>query len=133
MQAQRIADIVDYWWKKAGYKGNFIVTGDFNDYVDAETSLTPLLQHAGLVNVAERLESDEQWTHYWAGGNKYSQLDYLLLSKSLAERNKGKPGIERRGLPWRATKYDGARFDGVGEDQPKASDHCPLYMDLELE
>jgi hypothetical protein len=38
----------------------------------------------------------------------------------------------REGLPWRASKYTGSRLDDVGEDNPKASDHAPVYMDLEL-
>ena len=36
----------------------------------------------------------------------------------------------RKGLPFRATKYTGPRFPDVGEDNPKASDHCPLAMEL---
>jgi hypothetical protein len=36
------------------------------------------------------------------------------------------------GLPWRAERYDGEGFEEVGENHPKASGHCPLYVRLEL-
>ena len=131
-QAKRVAAIIDSRWKDKNYGGNFIILGDLNDYPDAGTSLSSLLNHRALVNVVTRLPADERWTHYWAGGNKYSQLDYLLLSRALAHSNQGKPGIMRRGLPYRAEEYTGTRFDTVGHDDPKASDHAPLYMDVDL-
>ncbi len=131
-QVKRVADIIDDQWKKKKYEGNFIVLGDFNDYMGAGTALTALVNHSHLVNVAERRPQDDQWTHYYAGGGDYRQLDYLLLPKALAEKNSNAPDIERRGLPWRASRVTVDRFDGVGEDTPKASDHCPLYMKLDL-
>jgi hypothetical protein len=42
------------------------------------------------------------------------------------------PGILRQGMPFRAEQYTGDRFPGVGENHPKASDHAPLHMDIEL-
>jgi predicted extracellular nuclease len=131
-QAQAVADIVNARWAGPGFAGNFVVLGDMNDYEDAETSLTPLLTHPHLVNVVRRLPAADQWTHYWAGGNQYRQLDYLLLSQALANHNPGAPGIMRKGLPHRATQYTGPRFPEVGEDDPKASDHAPVYMDINL-
>lgn len=131
-QAERVAAIVDARWKKGGYKGNFVVLGDLNDYPEGKTALAALLDHKGLVNVLARLPAAQQWTHYYAGGNAYRQLDYLLLSAGLAKANKGKPEVMRRGLPWRARQVTEARLDGVGENDPKASDHAPLYMDLTL-
>jgi endonuclease/exonuclease/phosphatase family metal-dependent hydrolase len=133
-QVKRVAEIVDEQWRAQNYEGNFVVLGDFNDYAGVGTSLTALLDgHQGLVDVvAKRLPADEQWTHYYAGGGKYSQLDYLLVSKTLADANNSAPVIMRKGLPWRAEKYDGERYGTVGHDNPKASDHCPLAIDLEL-
>lgn len=131
-QAERVAAIVDARWKKSGYKGNFVVLGDLNDYPEGKTALAALLDHKGLANVLTRLPAAEQWTHYYAGGNSYSQLDYLLLSKGLAQANAGTPAVMRRGLPWRAQKATDARLDGVGDNEPKASDHAALYMDIAL-
>ena len=131
-QAERVAAIIDARWKKSAYKGNFIVLGDLNDYPDGKTGLAALLGHKGLDNVLTRLPETERWTHYYAGGNAYRQLDYLLLSAGLAKANPGKPAVMRRGLPWRAKKVTDERLDGVGENDPKASDHAPLHMDITL-
>lgn len=132
-QVEKVADIIDERWKKSKYEGNFVVLGDFNDYLDKNTSLSALTSHKGLVHVSERIKEKDRWTHFWAGGNEYRQLDYLLLSKSLAASNTNSPEIMRKGLPFRAEKYEGERLDFVGHDNPKASDHCPIYMDLKLD
>ncbi len=36
------------------------------------------------------------------------------------------------GLPYRAARYEGMRYPRIGWDRPKASDHCPLAVTLEL-
>lgn len=132
VQVNKVIEYLERVWKKKKYKGNFIVLGDFNDYLDENSAITTLAHHEGLVNVLERLPKEEQWTHYYSKGD-YTQLDYLLLSKSLAKINKDvQPGVMREGLPLRATKYIGKRFTGIGQDNPKASDHCGLYIDIEL-
>lgn len=131
-QAERVAEIIDARWKKASYKGNFVVLGDLNDYPEGKTGLAALLDHKGLTNVLTRLPEAERWTHYYAGGNAYRQLDYLLLSAGLAKANPGKPAVMRLGLPWRAQRVTAERIPGVGENDPKASDHAPLYMDITL-
>jgi predicted extracellular nuclease len=114
----------------------FIVLGDFNDYLgtDAEgpPGISELAEWEQVVNVVERLPEVERWTHYFKGGDEYRQLDYLLLSKSLAEANPGAPEIMRKGQPLRATRYTGERFTGIGLDRPKASDHCPVVMELDV-
>lgn len=131
-QAEFVARLVDERWKSSKYAGNFIVLGDLNDYPGEGTSLNALLKHKGLVNILDRLPAGERWTHYYARGDEYHQLDYLLLSKGLAARNPGQPGVMRRGLPWRAEKVTEERLPDVGQNEPKASDHAPLFMDLEL-
>lgn len=132
-QAQRVAEIISERWHKTGYEGNYIVLGDLNDYPSHDTSLHALLAHDGLVNVLDRLPKDEQWTHFYAGGNEYRQLDYLLLSSSLASHNPSSPEVMKMGLPYRAERYTGQRFSNVGESNPKASDHAPLFMNIKLD
>lgn len=114
---------------------SFIVLGDFNDYIevgDEDTSALPeLVQWNQVDNAVERLPQDDRWTHYYSKGDEYRQLDYLLVSNSLKPRVTSVE-IERRGMPKRATKYTGPRFQGVGHDNPKASDHCPLLVELDL-
>ena len=131
-QVERVAEIVTSRWEGARFEGNFVVLGDFNDYIDGETSLTALIDHPGLVNVVGRLPEDQRWTHFYSRGNEYRQLDYILLSQSLADANAEAPTILRKGLPFRAERYSGERYDFIGEHNPKASDHAPLYIDIEI-
>ncbi|WP_321421758.1 endonuclease/exonuclease/phosphatase family protein [uncultured Methanobacterium sp.] len=132
-QAKKVVEIVDSEWKDKNYQGNFAVLGDLNDFPDKETSLESLLNHPGLVNVVGRLPADEQWTHFYAKAKEYTQLDYIFLSKSLADKNQGKPEIMRKGIAKKAVNYTGPRFDEVGDVKPVASDHAAVYMDIELE
>ena len=131
-QATRVAEIITERWGPGGYKGDYIVLGDLNDYFEGDTSLSPLLEHPGLVEALARLPEDDRWTHYYAKGNEYNQLDHMFLSPSLAKKNPGAPGIMRKGMAHRADKYQGDRFPEVGENNPKASDHAPVYLDIEL-
>ncbi|TDD89231.1 endonuclease/exonuclease/phosphatase [Saccharopolyspora karakumensis] len=114
----------------------FIIMGDLNDYLESDdqgdSGITELVEWDQVDNAINRLPEDERWTHFWAKGNKYRQLDYLLLSRSLADANAAKPEILHKGLPLRATRYTGERFPGVGQDRPKASDHCPVTMTLDV-
>lgn len=139
-QAGRVAGIVDERWKDRGYEGNFAVLGDLNDYPEkdeeGDTALGSLIGHPGLENVVNRLPQDARWTHYYSGKDRYKQLDYLFLSKSLASGNRGLPVIMRKGLPYRAElveRFERERLPNVGEDNPKASDHAPVFMDVELD
>jgi endonuclease/exonuclease/phosphatase family metal-dependent hydrolase len=116
-------------------KKPFVILGDFNDYLEAgdegSSSLPELVQWNHVENVVARLSPDEQWTHYYSKGNEYRQLDYILVSKSLKSKVTAVE-IERRGLPLRATRFTGSRFPGVGQDNPKASDHCPVAVELDV-
>jgi endonuclease/exonuclease/phosphatase family metal-dependent hydrolase len=132
-QADRVAQIVRDRWESVRYDGNFIVLGDLNDYPDGRTAIGSLLEHPGLFDVGERLGDRERWTQFYPGRNEYKQLDYLLLSKSLAVSNPGIPAVLRTGMAYRAEQYTGERFPWVGEDNPKASDHAPVFMDVELQ
>jgi predicted extracellular nuclease len=135
-QAAEVIELVKARFGKAPGKERFIVLGDFNDYLEkdkqGESGIKELVEWDEVENVVARRPAEDRWTHFYAGGNDYRQLDYLLLSKSLAEANDGEPEIMRKGAPLRATRYDGERFPGVGEDNPKASDHCPVVLALSV-
>ncbi len=65
--------------------------------------------------------------------DKYKQLDYLLVCKQLAQHSVNAhalPLLIRGGQPKRATRVTQEHFAGVGWNRPKASDHCPLAIDL---
>ena len=131
-QAKRVAALVDERFAAVNFNANFVVLGDLNDYIDPKTGIRDIVEHPGVENVLNRLPEADRWTHYFNGQNEYRQLDYLLLSKGLAQQNQGQPQVMRKGLPFRADRYDGPRFDGVGFDNPKSSDHAPLFMDVDL-
>jgi endonuclease/exonuclease/phosphatase family metal-dependent hydrolase len=117
----------------------FLILGDLNDYASSddqgETALASLLGWDAVVNVVDRLPPAERWTHHFAGRPDWGvapgrhQLDYVLPSRRLAERNPGPPVIERRGLAGRAGE-GWPRLPGVGWNHPKASDHCPVVWEL---
>ncbi|MGG6294761.1 endonuclease/exonuclease/phosphatase family protein [Leptolyngbya sp. AN02str] len=132
IQASRVVDIVQSRFHPDPGSASWVIAGDFNDFMPSE-GLAPLLTQPWLENVLERLPKSNQWTHYFAGADEYNQLDYLLISKALADANpNAMPIVERRGLPKRALKATGDRFPGVGFNTPKASDHCPVVIELEL-
>ncbi|MGH9927413.1 MAG: hypothetical protein ACRD5B_18755 [Nitrososphaeraceae archaeon] len=31
-----------------------------------------------------------------------------------------------------ADRYTGPRFDGIGQEMPSASDHCPVVIEIEV-
>lgn len=140
IQSQRVREIVTSRFGPQAGSHPFIILGDFNDYMESDLQgdpgITDLLEWNQVVNVVDRLPEEDRWTHFFKGNSDvpaaYRQLDYLLLSRSLADSNTQSPYIERRGMPKRAKKYTGERFSGVGKDKPKASDHCPLVMELKF-
>jgi len=64
------------------------------------------------------------------------QLDYILLSPALARTNaRQMPDIVRNGQPYRTIFPPGQeveRFPRTGWDRPKASDHCPVAITLDM-
>jgi endonuclease/exonuclease/phosphatase family metal-dependent hydrolase len=135
-QVERVAEIIDERFKGNDYEDHFIVLGDFNDYIKGDTALKALINHTKLHNITKGEDENDCFTHFYSKENEYRQLDFILLSPSLnelvVEKNGNKYEIERRGLPWRAEKVTQDRFDNVGWDEPKASDHCPIAVYLDI-
>ena len=138
---------------------NWLVLGDLNDYREkvrlvrepdgrlrgevepaAATGLDPLFADHFAVNLVERLRPAERWTHYYADERELAQLDYILASPGLARANPhARPEIVRHGLPYRVPMEDLAgegtsirRYPRIGFDRPKASDHCPVVVALDI-
>ena len=97
--------------------------------------MTELVQWDQVENVLDRLHEDQRWTHFFdgapAGEERFRQLDYLLLSTSLAGAAQAKPAVERRGLSTKATRATQKRFPRVTATTV-ASDDCPLAITLNL-
>lgn len=136
------ADYVKKIISKGNVKGDFVILGDFNDYLEndsqGKSAIRSLVNWSRVENVAKRLPPDQRWTHYWKGNStcgiseKYTQLDYILISKSLTKKNKSiKPKIMRKGMTTKAKKYSGKRFSGVS-NKVNASDHAPMVIELNL-
>ncbi len=131
-QVEKVTEIAGQRFGPA-FDGNFAIVGDFNDYMEGDTALTGLVDHPQLVNILDRRPAVERWTHYFAGGGEYRQLDYVLLGRAFDGRAGGPtPFTLNKGLPWRAERYQGPRYDEVGENEPKASDHVPLAVDIPI-
>jgi endonuclease/exonuclease/phosphatase family metal-dependent hydrolase len=137
-QAQAVVNILKDRFGNNPGQATWAVVGDFNDYMDAKTSLSALVGQPWLENVVDRLPIKERWTHWWdttkvPDAERYKQIDYILLSKSLAQANPTvKPHIVREGLPNKASRYAGPRFPGVGPRKPSASDHCPVAISINV-
>ncbi|XAZ21986.1 endonuclease/exonuclease/phosphatase family protein [Sinorhizobium sp. B11] len=139
-------------------KKNFVICGDMNDYQErvdvigrrgtgyrfehrdeAESALDVFSQDGFAENVVRRREPLDRWTLYHSRGPEEQwlcQLDYLWLSPALAAANaKRIPEIIRHGQPYRTIFPPGQeveRYPRAGWDRPKASDHCPVVMTLDL-
>jgi len=137
---------------------NFVICGDMNDYqerlvisgsprsgfaftpVTEERSALDVFSSDGFAeNVVRRRPVDDRWTLFHAHGlqqRHLCQLDYIWLSPALARANpKAVPEIIRHGQPFRTPFPPGQaveRFPRTGWDRPKASDHCPVVVELEL-
>ncbi len=139
-------------------RASFAICGDMNDYqervdisgdkrkgysffpVPEEVSALATFSADGFAeNPMLRRDPLDRWTHYHTRGPEVrhlAQLDYIWLSQAMARHNPlAMPEIVRSGQPWRTIfppGLDESRFPRVGWDRPKASDHCPIVIELDL-
>lgn len=127
------------------YRERVMVAGDaysgyrFEAVKETRSAIDPLLADGFSVNVVERRPELDRWTLYHTRGPRerhLCQLDYILVSPLLARQNaQAVPEIVRRGQPYRTPFPPGQeveRYPRVGWDRPKASDHCPVVIGLDL-
>ena len=158
-EARAVRRIVENRFGKGRTAGkSFAICGDMNDYQEklaiegdrrngyrfvpmreAESALDVFTGDGFAVNPMLRRPVEDRWTLYHSRGPEerhLCQLDYIWLSPSLAERNATRvPEIVRAGQPFRTLFPPGQeveRYPRIGWDRPKASDHCPVVMTLDL-
>ena len=138
-EASAVRHIIETKWPQDHAQRNWVIVGDLNDYVIDENGqaipngLEPLFENNFSVNLLDNLPAAERWTHYYTGENSLRQLDYILLSPALAQHNQGvQPDVIRNGQPYRVPNLDVNRYPRVGYDRPKASDHCPVAVTLNV-
>ncbi len=158
-EAQAVRRIIETRFGKdhAGDK-HWMICGDFNDYRqrtviggdvfggytfdvadEPQSALDVLLAGGFCENIVERRPELDRWTLYHTRGPQerhLCQLDYILVSPALARHNAtAVPDIIRNGQPWRTVFPPGQeveRFPRIGWDRPKASDHCPVAVTLDI-
>jgi predicted extracellular nuclease len=159
-EARAVRRIIEERFGKdhAGTK-HWLICGDLNDYRErvlvrgedaqggyafepvgeAQSSVDVLLDGGFCENIVERRPVLDRWTLYHTRGPQerhLCQLDYILLSPALARHNaKAIPEIVRGGQPWRTPFPPGQeveRYPRTGWDRPKASDHCPVAVTLDI-
>jgi endonuclease/exonuclease/phosphatase family metal-dependent hydrolase len=161
-EARAVRRIVQDRFGEGWPEANWVVAGDLNDFseqilpggrvVAAGPSGLDDLLDGFAVNPVAALAPTERWTLFHSDCSatephqEHVQLDYVLLSPALAAANPN-PRVEilRRGLPYRvptdpaapdrsigflSTRAD--RYPRTGWDRPKASDHCPLVVEIEI-
>jgi endonuclease/exonuclease/phosphatase family metal-dependent hydrolase len=139
LQSKTVKELVTARFGTSPGAHPWVVLGDLNDFLapaqGTTTGIAELVNWDQVENVLDRLPEEERWTHFFdgapAGETRFRQLDYLLLSTSLAGATQAPPRVERRGLSTKATKATAKRFSGVTASAV-ASDHCPVAITLNL-
>ncbi|TPN81517.1 endonuclease [Mesorhizobium sp. CU2] len=131
-------DMNDYR-QRVKIQGDSIDGYRFEVVDEAQSSINVLTAGGFCENVVERRPEMDRWSFYHTRGPEerhLCQLDYILLSKGLAAKNAtAVPDIIRNGQPWRTIFPAGQeveRFPRAGWDRPKASDHCPVAITLNM-
>lgn len=127
------------------YKERVVVKGDrrsgfqFNVELEEHSAIDTFLSDGFTENVMLRRDELDRWTVYHTRGPEVQhlcQLDYILLSPALAKSSGNEqPKIVRAGQPWRTVfpgGQDVERYPRIGWDRPKASDHCPVVMSINI-
>ncbi|MEM9734618.1 MAG: endonuclease/exonuclease/phosphatase family protein [Pseudomonadota bacterium] len=137
------------------YRERLVVGGDrlvghtFTSMKEETSGLEPLFEDGFGDDLLARRPADDRWTlHYATGLNPTPriphtrplrhlvQLDYMIASPRLARDNgEAVPDIIRSGLPHRTIlpeAQDVPRYPRTGWDRPKASDHCPVAVTLDI-
>ena len=127
------------------YQARLVVTGTrhagygFDLVHETSSSLDPLIKDGFSVDFSARLAPEKCWTLFHSRGPQerhLCQLDYLLASPQLAEHNPDAlPEFVHNGQPWRTPfppGQDVERYPRTGWDRPKASDHSPVVVELNL-
>ncbi|MBW3095861.1 endonuclease/exonuclease/phosphatase family protein [Pseudohoeflea coraliihabitans] len=125
------------------YREKVVIEGDrrngftFEPRREEVSALDLLLDDGFVVNPVERRAVLDRWTLYHTRGPEerhLCQLDYVLLSPRLAQTSgKAVPEIIRAGQPYRTIFPPGQaleRYPRTGWDRPKASDHCPVVVEV---
>lgn len=126
--------------------------GPLGEIIDEGPSGIEGLTDGFATDAMASLPPHERWTHFrrwWSESEGrlrecHMPLDHILLSPALAAANP-RPAVTviRRGLPYRVPLDSRAadrsiptlsttanRYPRIGWDRPKASDHCPLIVEL---
>jgi predicted extracellular nuclease len=158
-EARAVRHLIEARFGKGNTAGaSFVICGDMNDYqeriqivgnrrqgygfehkIEAESALNIFSDDGFAINPMLRRDVMDRWTLYHSRGpleQHLCQLDYIWLSPALAKANADSlPDIIRGGQPYRTVFPPGLavdRFPRVGWDRPKASDHCPVVIELDL-
>jgi len=157
-EARAVRRIIEDRFGPAAPEKRWAICGDLNDYgerviISGElpdalsfkphrevSSCIDVLTEGGFCeNVVERRPELDRWTLYHTRGpaeRHLCQLDYILLSAGLARRNASAiPEIVRNGQPFRTPfppDQEVDRYPRTGWDRPKASDHCPVVVEIDV-